>query len=288
MNKYFLTQDLEILYCPSLKLTKTCRVLNVETFEFVEFRGEFTLEKYYRLNDDDISYIVNNILNSKIGHELNEKELDWILSFEKYKKENKNISKRLLFNYLILKLKLIGFSDNLSKDVALKFLNMDGFNAANFLKAINLIISKKEIWIPISSDSKKYLDERFLIKVFTQKEELSYEFNFDVFKDEYFNLLSNSFLSEIVKFNKKKSYLNKKILMIKESKEDLKDIYRYNILGIVEYVVNSKFQRTDDIFVNVLIDELMLVVDEYLEVETTRGEDCGSGLNYNRKKNGIN
>lgn len=283
-SKYLLTYDFKILYCANIKLKLSCKELDLKTLTFIKYNGNLNMIDYFfEINTDALNDIVGDVFRCKFGHELSSSDMEWIQKIEKVLKLNKSIynNENLMFNYYMLKLKLAGFKEELAMQFTKSYFYMlnesDKIDSLPSLKdsieVLNDIISLKEIWIGNNLYNYTQLEEDFLRTVLNYKRKLSYQFNFDMFKDDYLNIIQNSFIAYIYEFNKTESYLVRKaqtLLNNKSYMDVLIDIYKRIITGIIQYLIEngeySDFAEDDYKFVNNLMENMKDTVKLYLTI----------------------
>lgn len=279
-SKYLLTFDLKILYSPNVKLALTCKELDLETLEFSHFDGDLDiLYSCYELEADKVDLIVKNILNGEIGTELNSKDMYWLQTFENQLSQDRQLLKnnKLVFNYLILKLRLLGFKEMDAKNIVISYFQYkkDGLKipkVEKFIDAINKKLRKKRFWICDDLYEEKELELKFIRTVLMYKTKLNHKFDFRMFKDEYLKVCEKSFINKIYNFNTTPSYLVKRPLDISDQKQYLFYTYKSHIAEILQYLVEKDFPNlaNDEMFINVLIDDMSTVLKLYLTIQETR------------------
>lgn len=232
-NKYVLTYDLKILYSPDIDLSNTCKELDLKTLQFRLYDGEKdSLKNGYELDPNEVNTIASNILMGKIGYELPLKKMEWLEKFEKLLKENMKLilEKKLAYTYFILKLQLIGFSEEVAKDFVTSYYESLNYeqNVAHpqvLLKNINKFLKEKMLWIPNNLDRETDLEYHFLEKVIYSKQEKMYKFSFDqMYQEEYLLLCKNGLVEKIFQYNMYPSYLVRK---------------KYKIIDLIPYVFSE-------------------------------------------------
>lgn len=277
--KYFLTFDFRILYSPNINLGLLCKELDVNSLEFVRFDGDINeLKYYYEIQPEKIDVLVKNILTGEIGTELNSKEMYWLELFEDELTNNKDLisDNKLTFNYLILKLKLLGFDDREAEEIITNYYKhllsgIDILTVEELVSIINRKMKKKKFWVCNDLSDEKEIELEFIKKVLNKKIELSHNFDFDVFRNEYLEICKKSFINKIYKFNSNYSYLISNPLSLVEQKQYLISIHKSHIAGILQYLIQEyKYLSNDTIFFNMLIEEMSNVLKLYLSIETNK------------------
>lgn len=279
-SKYLLTFDLRILYCPNIKLALSCKELNVETLEFSHYEGDLSIiQSCHELEAEKVELIVKNILNGEIGNELEEKDMLWLKTFDYQLTQNKNLFKndKLVFNYLILKLRLLGFEEEDAKNIVqsyfqYKLLGANIPKVEDFIGAINKKMKNKRFWVCNDLYEEKEFELKFIRTVLMYKNKLNYKFDFKMFKDEYLKVCEKSFINKIYNFNKTPSYLVKRPLSISDQKHYLIYTYKSHIAGILQYLLERDFANLahDEMFINILIDDMASVLKLYLTIKETK------------------
>lgn len=280
-SKYLLTYDLRILYCPNMKLALSCKELNLDTLEFTYYEGDLNvLNACYVLEADDVESIVKNIINGEVGNELDIDEMNWLKAFDYQYNKDANLVRNdeLTFNYLILKLKLLGFSEEESKNIVKAYFvykknNVKGLpDVEDFISALNRKIRNKRFWICKNLYDETDLEYEFIKTVLSYKNKLQYKFDFRAFKDEYLKVCEKSIVPKLYNYNKTPSYLVRKPLDISDQRPYLLYTYKTHIASLINYLIERYFQNlaSDERFINILIDELSAVVKLYLSISETK------------------
>lgn len=255
-NKYFLTYDFKIIFCQDFTFKQNCKELN-SNLEFIDYNGNVDiLENYMEITPQDVSFLVNNIMNNKIGTELHEEDMLWIKSFEKIMNEEDLLNcDKLMYNYLILKLQLVGFSEKLACNYVENYYTnktvlSKEIGVKDFLDNINEKINNKKFWIgnKISEYEDNEID--FIINILKNKNKLKYKFDFLNYRQAYINVIKNSFLDYIVKFNKTKSYLIKEILPSKEFEKYMFYSYQMILNILFENIIFNNFEFKNEPSIN--------------------------------------
>ena len=98
---FFLTYDLKILYCQSIQTASSLKQLILDTLAFMQYEGDKNvLLNSYALEGDEIETLTKQILMGKVGDELPEEDMKWIMDFEKLLKEDASLitNRDLAFN----------------------------------------------------------------------------------------------------------------------------------------------------------------------------------------------
>lgn len=275
-NKYLLTFDFRILYCPNTKLALSCKELNLDTLEFTFYEGDLNILKYcYELKAENLERIVKKILNGEIGYELESKEMKWLETFELMLNENTEILTKdaLVFNYLTLKLMLVGFSPEDSKNIVKTYFmyrnkSKDIPQIEIFIKNINKKIKHKKFWVCNDLYDEKELELKFIKTVCMYRKEMKLNFNFKMFKNDYLKICEKSIIPKMSKFNKIPSYLVKRPSTLIDQKSYLIEVYKSTIAGIIVYLLNNEMKhfQNEEIFINALIDEMVEVAKLYISM----------------------
>ena len=230
-EKYVLTYELRILYCPDVQLNLMCKEFNLSNFQFTLFDGDRSdLETGFELYPDEINTIASEILMGKIGYELPQKEMKWMEKYEKKLKENMSLilNTKVTYNYFILKLRLLGFKEEIAKEMVSNYYRMieSGKNVQHpqiFLKNINKFLSKKIFWVTNDIEKERNIEFLFFEKVVDSKFELGYKFSFDqLYKEQYLVMEKNGIVTALLQFTQKPSYLVRK---------------KYQVTNLVPYVI---------------------------------------------------
>ena len=274
--KYVLTFDFRIIYCKNINLRVGLKELNFDNLSFVPYNEDSSVIDYgYEVATNDVQYIINTVFNSKIGYELQNKEMLWLEAFEKKLKINPNIlnNEKLTFNYLILKLLLIGFSEEMAIDIIKKYYesirsNIIVPNINNMIDKINEFIAKKEYWVSNNIYENQSAEINFLTRILNAKRASKFNFDFTDYKDEYFTLCYNSLIMDNYKYNSEYSYLVNKPKKLNAQKEYLLQIYSSTIGVLLNHLIQTEFMDfySEDRFINMLVDEMIKVVNTFLNI----------------------
>lgn len=274
--KYVLTFDFRIIYCKNINLRVGLKELNFDNLSFVPYNEDSSVIDYgYEVATNDVQYIINTVFNSKIGYQLQNKEMLWLEAFEKKLRINPNIlnNEKLTFNYLILKLLLIGFSEEMAIDIIKKYYesirsNIIVPNINNMIDKINEFIAKKEYWVSNNIYENQSAEINFLTKILNVKRASKFNFDFTDYKDEYFTLCYNSLIMDNYKYNSEYSYLVDKPKKLNAQKEYLLQIYSSTIGMLLNHLIQTEFMDfySEDRFINMLVDEMIRVVNTFLNV----------------------
>lgn len=274
--KYVLTFDLRIIYCKNINLRIGLKELNLENLNFMPYDEDPSIIDYgYELATDDVQDINNKVFSSKLGYQLSDIDMLWIEKFEKELKYNPSLlnNNKLTFNYLILKLLLIGFSEELAIDFITKYYESIEYGITvpevyKIIDKINSFIEKKEFWISNKIYENRVTELNFLKKVLLAKRKFKFNFDFTNFKDEYFRLCYNSIIMENYSYNLVDSFLVKKPKKLEEQRMYLIEVYHSTIGSLLNELFQDDFMDfySEDRFINSLVDEMTKVVNTFLDV----------------------
>lgn len=282
-SKYVLTFDFRIIFCKNINLRIGLKELNSDNLSFIPYNEDPSIIDYgYELANSDVGYIINTVFNNKKGYQLQNKEMLWLETFENKLKLDSNIlnNKKLAFNYLILKLLLIGFSEEMAIDIIRKYYELieDNIEVPNIIDVINKInkfIDKKEYWVSNNIYENQLTEINFLTKILNEKRVCKFNFDFNDYKDEYFKLCYNSLIMDNYKYNSKYSYLVNNPKNLNAQKEYLLEIYSSTIGMLLNYLIQTDFMDfySEDRFINTLVDEMITVINTFLNVVILKIED---------------
>lgn len=274
-SKYFLTFDFKILYCPNINFILSCKELNLNTLEFTNYDGDLkALEASYEIKAEMVHVIVQNILNGEIGLELDSKEMKWLNLFDTELRKDSSIlnNERLVYNYLILKLQLIGFSAVDSKSIITKYFEFKRdskviITIEEFIRTINQQLDRKIFWVCNGIESEKKIEYKFIETVLSYKRSLKYKFDFQMFKESYINVCKHSFVMKIYEYNNTSSYLVKRPLSLVEQVDFLIYAHKSILRGMLENLIEEKFFELSEegLFQKQLIDEMSDIMRIHLK-----------------------
>lgn len=283
LSKYILTFDFRIIYCKNTKLKIGLKEFDFNSLKFIDlYEDSSIIDNSYEISEIDMEFIVNNIFNSKFGYQLDDNSMIWLEKFENVLKSDSSIlnKKELAFNYLVLKLLLIGFPQYMALEIIQKYYKLKEYNIRTpdieiIINRINEFIKKKEYWISneIYNDENKEID--FLAKVFNEKRKYKYNFSFNNLRDEYFKLCFNSLIMNNYKYNSKPSFLIKNPKNLNFQKELLLEFYISKIKFLINYLLENDFKGLsfDYRFTKSLIDEMIRVINTFFDVVITKMEE---------------
>ena len=275
-EKFFLTFDLKILYFADAKFSSNvCKELNVDNFSLSQYVGNSReMLNAYPLESDAVEDIVKYILTCPIGEELPPENMEWVIKFEELLKKDVSLltNRDLAFNYFILKFILLGFSHDMAKDIVITYYdriikNEEVPHPQILLNRINDFLEYKKFWIKYDLKNERLVEFKMLKNIIKSRIELGHNFNFDtMFKDEYLNIIRNSFVPKLVYFNQTPSYLVKGKLELNTQIPYIVQVYQEMLLGMINKIYEIDNIPFDEMFVNNLLNEMTSVVKLYLNI----------------------
>ncbi|CCL32385.1 TPA: hypothetical protein UL242_002418 [Clostridioides difficile] len=276
-SEYFLTFDLDILYCPNKELKLSCKKLNLQNLVFENYSGNIdNIDSNYKIKAKDVNAIVNKVFKNEIGTELAHEDMSWIKEFETTFVINNKLTsseEKIIFNYFILKLMLLGFSQDMAKDIVVSYKlsiekNCTSIDFLSFINALDMKLKNKKFWVNFNMSYEKDLECEFINMMFTYKEKLENRFDFTVFKDNYLNVCKKSIVKKMYDFNSKSSYLVKNPLSIEKQEKYLLYEYKSTIAGVIKYLVTNEYPKlaVESRFLDYIIEEMVSVVKLYLKI----------------------
>lgn len=279
-SKYFLTYDFKILYCPNTKLKLSCKELDINKLIFNKYNGDFNLIDYYfEIDSNTVDSLSKSVFNGKIGIELIDEDMEWIKKFERLAKTNIHLyeNRNLLFNYIIMKLKLAGFQEPLALEFAKSyFLNLDkGLkipDESEFLKTIEYLINKKTYWIGNNIDKASQLENKFIKTLLAYKRKLQFKFDFSMLKDDYLKIVEKSIVNYLYSFNSTESYCVTKTLTLEEQEPYLIQCYNIVLKNLFKEIIETEYKDfiNEDRFINMITKEMINVVRLHLAILKTK------------------
>lgn len=250
-SKFFLSYDFRIFFCPDTFLIGACKELNQETLKFELYTGNKELvEHAYTIEADEINSMVKGILTGRISYLLNDKNLSWIKEFEITASKQSQLweNERYVFNYLILKAMLMGFSQSKALEVVKSYFEykrecIPVLNLKSMVKAMNKNIDSKEFWITNRMSEFDKLETSFLKKVLDNKVSSGFAFDYKYFEREYISICNNSFSKENYLINLKKSYPIKKNKTLQEQTPYIFQAYESIMGAIINNLVTTSFPK---------------------------------------------
>lgn len=275
MIKYILTYDFRIIYCKNINLRIGLKELNFNNLTFIPISdyNDSILDCGYDMSTEDVQTFITTIFNSKMGYQLEEKNMQWLKVFEsKMKSENLLKDNKLAFNYFVLKLMLIGFVEKKAISIAERYFELliDGYNVPDIkdvIDKVNKFIDYKEFWVSNKLYETQALEMMFITKLLKARMNLKYSFDFANFKEEYFKLCNKSLIMDNYVYNTTPSYLVKNPIGIEEQEPYLIQLYQTTIVGILNHLISTDFKElaSDDRFINSLASELINVIHTFID-----------------------
>lgn len=250
-SKYLLSYDFRIFYCPETFFIGACKELNQETLKFELYTDNRELVEYaYPIDVSETNSIVKSILMGKISYLLSDQNLAWIKEFEvnASKKHELWENEKYVFNYLVLKIMLMGFSQDKALDITKSYFKhkREGhpvLNIKSMVKAINKNIDNKEFWITNKMAEFDPIETSFLKKVLTNKLSSGFAFDYKYFEREYISICNSSFSKENFLINSTKVYPIKKAKNLQDQTAYIFQAYESIMITIVNNLVLSKFPQ---------------------------------------------
>lgn len=272
-SKYVLTYEMKILYCPDMDLNLACKELNLETLQFRLYDGNRNdLKTGFELYPNEVTSIAENILMGKIGYELDKKQMDWLEKYENRLKKDISLllNKTISYNYFILKLQLLGFPEHVAKDIVAHYYEEIGRNAIVahpqiFLKNINQLIKRKIFWVKKDLERELSVEEIFLRKMVKMKLNQQYKFSFEIYKEEYRNILQKGIVSSLIQYNLTPSYLVKTRHPVTNLVPSVLIVYKTQLSKLLEHIYTDVYYITPNKgFIDDLLYQMELCVRMYI------------------------
>ena len=275
-NKYVLTYEMKILYCPDVDLNLACKELNLSTLQFMLYDGDREdLNNGFELYPNEVTTIAESILMGKVGYELDSKQMEWIEKYETRLKKDISLilNKTVTYNYFILKLQLLGFNESVAREIVYHYYkqmeeNRKVAHPQIFLKNINLLLKQKIFWVKKDLEHEMIAEEAFLRKVIKSKFEQQYKFSFDtLYKDEYMNLLKKGIVHTLMQFNLHQSYLVKKKQQVTNLVPYVLKVYRLQIKNILNNIYEKYYNVTPNTgFIEDLLNQMESAIRLYIAI----------------------
>jgi len=274
-SKYVLTYEMKILYCQDMNLNLTCKELNLETLQFRLYDGDREdLETGFELNPNDVNLIASEILMGKVGYSLSDDKMKWLEKFETLLKLDMKLllNKKVAYSYFVLKLQLLGFSENISKDIMYQYYEnlLNKKKVAHpqvLLKNINHLIKCKIFWVPMNLDKEEEKEYQFLEKVIQSKLDMMYKFSFDqIYSDQYLFLCKHGLVNKLLEFNTHPSYLVRRKQPITNLVPYILDEYSKIIHRLMIDIYTKRFLNTNEGFIQDTIKHMETYIRQYISV----------------------
>lgn len=274
-SKYVLTYEMKILYCQDMNLNLTCKELNLETLQFRLYDGDREdLETGFELNPNDVNLIASEILMGKVGYSLSDDKMKWLEKFETLLKLDMKLllNKKVAYSYFVLKLQLLGFSENISKDIMYQYYEnlLNKKKVAHpqvLLKNINHLIKCKIFWVPMNLDKEEEKEYQFLEKVIQSKLDMMYKFSFDqIYSDQYLFLCKHGLVNKLLDFNTHPSYLVRRKQPITNLVPYILDEYSKIIHRLMIDIYTKRFLNTNEGFIQDTIKHMETYIRQYISV----------------------
>lgn len=276
-SKYILTYDLKILYCPNIQIKSACKELNLLSHEFTQFEGKETdIDTGFEIAANNVKNISDKILLGKVGNELPEKEMQWIQDYEQLLREDVSIitNRELAFNYLILKLALIGFPLEMAKNIVVHYYSniinkYDVPHPQIFLNEINNVLKNKTFWVKFDLQKEEVAEYLFIKKVLKARDRIGYTFSFDeLFRAEYLNIASNGVATALIKYNQQPSYLVTHKLSLNEQMPLVLNVYKKIIWGLIVKAYTELGKPMDDIIAKGIVKDMTNTLKLYMTIHS--------------------
>ena len=267
--KFFLTFDLKLIFCSDRKYGLRTSQFNIDTKNFEPIDLNLNeLNFVCPVENAESEQLIKEVYLSKMSYLLTTKDMNWIKQFESlFNKDSAIIEKdNLVFNLLILKLKLIGFSENL----ALKFTKYyfkfrkdnEVYPVKNLLLVLDNFIANKQFWITSDIQDHYKIETDFIKKILKDKAKNAYMFDFKKYKTEYFELCRNSYTRANYLLNTNPEFIFYKKLPTKDLNNYLIKSYKWILLSILTNLMNTKYEIVlkDDYFFNQLVSDMVDVL----------------------------
>lgn len=274
-SKYVLTYEMKILYCQDVNLNLTCKELNLETLQFRLYDGDREdLETGFELNPNDVNLIASEILMGKVGYSLSDDKMKWLEKFETLLKSDMKLllNKKVAYSYFILKLQLLGFSEDIAKDIMYQYyenlLNKKKIaHPQVLLKNINHLIKCKIFWVPMNLDKEEEKEYQFLEKVIQSKLDMMYKFSFDqMYSDQYLFLCKHGLVNKLLDFNTHPSYLVRRKQPITNLVPYILDEYSKIIHKLMIDIYTKRFLNINEGFIQDTIKHMETYIRQYISV----------------------
>ena len=272
---YALDYNFDILYCPNIHSPTTTKIYIPQTGEFTSIKdGKSRWFNSFKIKTEDVQHIIFLSKSHQLAFEPLEEDDIWLQEHKKLYEINSGIlkNKDITFNMFILKLIILGFSEEFSRKYIQHYYELSETNSQykidlpnvnELYKTIELKLLKKKFWIPNDLNKEKKIEIDFFKKIFKKKQELGYEFNFEsMYKEQYMSIISNSFIPKLVRKNQTTSFWVTNPIPLSYQIPYLLDTYE--LITDVLLKETYKVCPVNNIFFENIPRELKECVSEYL------------------------
>ncbi len=276
MQKYVLTYEMKILYCPDIEMNLSCKELNLSTLQFRLYAGNRSdLFAGFELSAEDVTSVARDILMGKIGYELAEKQMTWLQKFEELLKKDISLilNKDISYNYFVLKLQLLGFEEQMAKDIVYHYYKQleqkqEVAHPQVFLKKINTLLRQKAFWVKKDLWKEMDAETTFFQGVIGTKLEQQYKFSFDkMYKDDYIEVLKTGIIHTLLLYNLTPSYLVRKKQAVTDLVPYVLSVYKYYMRNILNNICINTFHITPNKgFIDDLLYQMEMIVRVYVAI----------------------
>lgn len=265
---FFFTYDLQIGFYKKLQVINTTKIYDFEKKKFYDYgKSDNPFQTSFHPRQEQVQNILNVLTNKDYAIILKDNDMIWYKQVvDLYTKDSDLIisQKEILYNFLILKCKLCGFSEEFSISFIRHLFYLkksENIDLKITINRLDNIINIKKIWVPyiIHNDCQK--EREFLTKVVEKKQKEGFNFNFTAsFGKEYLGICNNSFIMHTYLYNKQSNFFNKEGLSLENQMNILLKIYENytenNLLVIFDYEPKWQRLKNDKNYQNRLISVL--------------------------------
>ena len=274
-TKYVLTYDLKILYCQDIDLNLSCKELDLSNLQFHLYDGSKEDLNYgFELNPNEVNVIASEILMGKVGYILSDKNMLWLEKFEEMLKRDMTLllNKKVSYTYFILKLQLLGFGEDIAKDIVMNYYYSleRGEKVAHpqvFLKNINRLLKQKIFWVPMNFDKEEILEYKFLQEIIETKQDMMYKFSFDqMYRDRYMDICKKGIVHKLLEFNTHPSYMVRKKQNISNLVPFTIQEYNKLIKKMMINIYNKKYLNVNTGFIQDTLKHMEVIIRLYISL----------------------
>lgn len=250
---FFLTYDLKLGFYKKLQIINTTKIYDYENKNFYDYdKSDNPFQTSYHPAQEDVQNILNVITNREYSIVLNDKDMNWYQEVSKLYKEDSDLileHKELLYNFLILKCRLCGFSEEFSINFIrhlFKLHKSENIDLKITVEKFDEIIDSKILWIPHVAFEDFAKEKELLARIVKVKQAEGFNFNLNAsFGRECIEMCENSFIMHTYLYNKEVNFFNNEALPLKEQYDILIKIYKSftekNLIAVFDY--DPKWQR---------------------------------------------
>lgn len=250
---FFLTYDLQLGFYKRLQVINTTKLYDYEHMRFYDYdKTDNPFLSSFHPEQEYVQTILTVITNHDYSIMLKPDDMQWYKEVSQLYKEDKELvinQREIFYNFLILKCKLCGFSDDFSIAFIRHLFNLqktEKIDLSITVQKLDEIIDTKKIWVPYIIYEDCLIEKDFLVKAVKKRIDEAFDFNFDnSFGKEYIAICNNSFVKHTYEYNKTPNFFHDNGLSFDEQYKILLHLYEnFTIKNVQEVCAyESKWER---------------------------------------------